>query len=685
MVSDAPRRKREAGAPVTAPHLFDDISPQTAAVLESRLTQAFPILSQRWATYLTTLPPEGPVPDLNAWLIVLQSAINGREVSEALQQLWRSGNAPATPLLPLPSQTSELLNVTFSCLLRKSATSPEPAFWHALLVVQNRIMSALPAPDGSSDDKPQAGALALERALRFDEMRQRLAEVTTLYDLARQLTTSLNLEEVLNSIVVNLRQVMNCRGCCIFLLDEDSQLLEIKAADGLKPKWRDAARLRVGEGAAGRAVANQEVVYIPDTHQDPTFIFFDEAVRSLMVIPLQTKNKVIGAINVDDSRPNAFGPAQERLLTIAAAQAAIAIENARLFSEVLSEQQLTQAIIQHMADGLLMMDRQGEIVRCNPALAGMLGMRIREIVGQNVHAASLDPRLAAICGPATQRERTGVLANEITLEEPHPRALRIFASAVTDETGDIIGEVRVVHDVTKQRELDQMKDDFVSTVSHELRTPLFSIQGFVRLMLDEPDLDKETRREFLSIIERQTNNLAEMVANLLDLSRLAEGRLDMVYRPVQMLDIIRQTVLKLRGYAHRQGVRLLMDLPSSLPVIHGDAQRLEQVITNLLGNALKFTEKGGQVEIKAWVDGDQMLVAVTDTGIGIPAEELEHIFSKFYQIEAHSEHSVTGSGLGLHITRQIVEGHRGRIWATSQVGTGSTLTVSLPLGNEEPE
>ena len=521
--------------------------------------------------------------------------------------------------------------------------------------------------------------LALERARLFDETRQRLSEVATLYTMAQRIAGNLDLQMVLDTIVDSLRHALGCRGCCIFLIDPSGQNLEIKAASGLKPHWRKMAKLRLGEGAAGRAAAEARTVYLPDTAQEPGFIFFDEEVRSLMVAPLLAHGGVIGTINVDDDQPNAFGSAQERLLTIIAAQAGIAVENARLFANVSKQQQQTQAIVQYMADGLLLIDGQGFIVTCNPALAMMLDMHPGQIVGQRVHSPDLPPRLADIIGTTTHRARTGVLSKEVTIETPRPRTLQIFSTTVIDDSGTPIGEVRVVHDITRERELEQLKDDFMSTISHELRTPLFSIQGFVQIMMGDENLDPATHKEFLTIIQNQAVQLGEMVNNLLDLSKFDEGKLELERKPVAMLDLIHQTTLKLQGFAHQQKVKVVLKLPALLPTISGDAQRLEQVLTNLIGNAIKFTDAGGQVLVTAYTSDGELQVEVKDNGIGIPQEALDQIFSRFYQVEDKSERSARGSGLGLHIAQRIVKGHGGRIWAESKTGRGSTFCFTLPL------
>lgn len=177
-------------------------------------------------------------------------------------------------------------------------------------------------------------AIALENAQLYEETEQRLAEVSTLYTLAQRMTTSLDLNQMLDSVVVILRRVIDCRSCCIFLLNEESGLLEIRAASGIKPKWQKEAKLHVGEGVSGRVMTERRPIYIPDAHKEPDFIFFDPVVRSLLVVPMITKGHVIGTLSVDDAKPDAFNLDDGRLLTIAAAQAATMIENARLYESL---------------------------------------------------------------------------------------------------------------------------------------------------------------------------------------------------------------------------------------------------------------------------------------------------------------------------------------------------------------
>jgi NtrC-family two-component system sensor histidine kinase KinB len=521
-------------------------------------------------------------------------------------------------------------------------------------------------------------AIAIDNASLFEETRRRLNEVATLYTLASEITGSLDLQQVLNKVVVSMRHITRCRGCCIFLLDEKGEVLEIKAADGVSPRWQQEARLRVGEGISGKAVAERRVVYVPDTRQAPDFVPFDPTVRSILAVPLIVKDRVIGALNIDDSSPDAFNPEQERLLTITAAQAAIVIENARLFAEIMSAKRRNDAIITHMADGLLMLDPQGHVVSLNPALEKMLGIKEKEVLGQLVTDSETDSRLAAICQRGGEEELGGVTVKEISLSEPADRTFKVFASDMRDSSGNHLGEVRVLHDVTRERELDRLKDDFISFVVHELRTPLSAILGFVQLILDDQVPDTGTQREFLTIVKRQAAQLGTLVDNLLDLSRLESGLIKLKEEPVSMSSVLQQVGTKMQGLAQSKGIALEVTTPADLLTVIGDDRWLEQVVTNLVGNAIKFTPEGGRVTVSGEVEGPEVLIEIADTGPGIPAEALELIFSKFYRVSNVATRAAEGTGLGLYIARKAVESHGGRIWVESTVGEGSTFRFALP-------
>lgn len=610
--------------------------------------------------------------NLDKWLACLRDAAIGSDISPHFQQLN----------LDLPT-LSQLLEASTT-----ASTGADLTLLQTMLQAQNRVVSAFsqqttpaaiiaPTIEGPDDFPMPPGMPSYLEWSRL--MQQRLAEVSAIYTLAQEMTSTLDLDMLLTHLVDTIRQVVDCRACVLFLLDNDGKRLEIRAASGLKTHWRRTASLAVGEGAAGKAVQHKQTVYIRNTSLDPSYIVFDPAVMSIIVVPLLIQDRVIGTINLDDTAPNAFGPEQERLLSIAASQAAIAIENARLFEQVRSEEQQTRAIIDHMADGLLVLNRAGDILRVNATLLRFLDLSIEQIVGQNIFHNQLPHALAAITKHSTLKPQPPARSSqEIVFSTPQKRILRLTPTILTNPQHTPIGEVLVVHDVTQERELEQFKDDLIATVSHELRTPLFSIQGFISLILDQEVTDQAQQRKFLKIIQRQTYQLTNLVNNLLDMNKLSAGLLELHTEFIQIDDIIEQVLMKLEGFAQNKKVDLVFQQTRPLPSIMGDAQRLEQIITNLVGNAIKFTPANGNVHVTTSVTPTRVIIKISDTGIGIPEADLPHIFGKFYQVAASQKRQAQGTGLGLHISKQLIEHHGGEIRVESHPGQGSTFFVALP-------
>jgi two-component system sensor histidine kinase KdpD len=238
----------------------------------------------------------------------------------------------------------------------------------------------------------------------------------------------------------------------------------------------------------------------------------------------------------------------------------------------------------------------------------------------------------------------------------------------------------LLRDITREKELDKMKSQLLSTVSHELRTPLASIKGFATTLLrDDVDWDEESRREFLSIIDEESDRLTELISNLLDMSRIEAGTLRVEPEPTDLDPIFRETAAEFQLMTRAHQIRV--HVPPALPPVMADPRRARQVLRNLVENAVKYSPEGGSITISAGVVNGRVRTSVADQGIGIGPEQLEHIFDRFYQVDSASTRSVGGSGLGLSICKAIVEAHGERIWVESQPDMGSTFHFTLPLAS----
>jgi signal transduction histidine kinase/CheY-like chemotaxis protein len=273
---------------------------------------------------------------------------------------------------------------------------------------------------------------------------------------------------------------------------------------------------------------------------------------------------------------------------------------------------------------------------------------------------------------------------EITLSEPHHRVLKIRTNPVIDSNGDYIGCVKMVRDVTAEHEISQMKNEFVSTVSHELRTPLTSIKGYVDLILDGETGDiNEIQREFLGIVKQNSDRLVALINDMLDISRIESGRIHLKIEPIDIADSIAGGIDTFRAIIDQHGMTLNLSVPRDLPAAAGDRDRVGQVLTNLMSNAIKYSPGGGSIEVKARTRGHQVVVSVRDTGIGISREDQTHLFDKFYRVDSSLTREIGGTGLGLSICKTIIELLGGQVWVESTPGKGSTFSFSLPIAPKE--
>ena len=333
------------------------------------------------------------------------------------------------------------------------------------------------------------------------------------------------------------------------------------------------------------------------------------------------------------------------------------------------------AIVSSMQDGLIVLDKNQHITRLNPAMEQMLGVRAAEVINKSISELETTPRLM----PLARLSQVQSPDDEMIITEPYDRVLRVHSSRLNDMAGRDLGEVRVVLDVTRERELDQMKSDFIANVSHELRTPLHSIRGFVKLMLDGTVSDEKTQKEFLSIIDEQSLHLSNLVSSILDMAVMESGEIVLERQPVSIKEVIDKVVVRLRKIADDKKITVEADVPETLPIIEGDSEKLEQVITNLVHNAIKFNSEGGRVTVAAVVRNSRMLVQIVDQGIGIPAGDVPHLFDKFFKVDGSMPWTSSGTGLGLYIVKQIIEAHGGKIWVESSYGEGSAFSFELPL------
>ncbi len=343
--------------------------------------------------------------------------------------------------------------------------------------------------------------------------------------------------------------------------------------------------------------------------------------------------------------------------------------------ELSEEKADLSAILAGMTEGVLVARPDGRIRLTNQALRHQFGIT-EETVGKTVLEAFRNVPLQELVGEVIQDG--DVSARELSFLTPNERTYELSATRLQGNHGAVTGVIIVFHDITRMRQFENTRKEFVANVSHELRTPLSIIKGYVETLLDDQPPDAETARQFLHTIQRHSRRLEALIADLLSISALESQQARLNFEPVSMRAAAQSVLDELARQAQEKSITVSLKIPEQLPAVRADAQRLHQVLFNLLDNAIKYTQSGGHVTILAAEKDGAIETAVADDGAGIAPEHLPHVFERFYRVDKARSRELGGTGLGLSIVKHIVQSHGGRVWAESQIEKGSTFYFTLP-------
>lgn len=414
-------------------------------------------------------------------------------------------------------------------------------------------------------------------------------------------------------------------------------------------------------------------------------------------LPLRFEDDYLGIIYLFRGG-SAFSKLDWQVLEGFAFQAAIAVRNARLYQQLATERSRLAAIVQNSADGIMILSPDGRVQVINQALAAMTGigpadaiglscdmvLPLRNVEGDNFCSGDVDIDLL----------EAGGLRCEGDLERPGGGHVTVAVTftPLTGENGRLVNVIVNVIDITRFREEEEMKSTFISIMSHELKTPVALIKGYAQtLARPDAEWDAGIARQSLEIVEEEADRLEALINNLLDASRIQAGGLRLDLTDVNLLRLLERIAQDYRTQTEKHVIEL--DLATSLPVINADEERLRQVFTNLLNNAIKYSPEGGTIRLGGWVEPykvdeghkRRIVLYVADEGIGIPEDELPRIFERFYRVDSGLRRSTAGVGIGLFLIQAIIEAHGGEVWVRSEVGKGTTFFIALPLEDEESE
>jgi PAS domain S-box-containing protein len=507
-----------------------------------------------------------------------------------------------------------------------------------------------------------------------------------LLELARLITEELDLDTVLGRIVrVSAEMLAGHAG--LIALREEKGGWRVASEHGIHPSFLKYLTPLLGD--------------IPD-HGDPARFELPEVSRRLQRItqaasmglltgvglPMIARGEVVGVVFVFRSYPSAFSAHDRALLQSFADQAAIAVHNARLYTQVTQEKKFVDAVLESSADGIFILDPSHRFARFNRACARITGMTADEALGRQheeiIRWKRRQPGLsleqAEAGGWPLTDQATLYVEGELIVRSGGTVSVGITYAPTLSPDGDLLSIVANVRDITKFREAEEVKSTFVSIVSHELRTPVALIKGYVgTLRREDAEWDPAVVHDSLAVIEEEADRLAELIDDLLDASRLQAGALSLARSEVA-LDRLAARLAERFGTQSRAHT-FHVDFPGGFPVVIGDEDRLSQVLSNLLSNAVKYSPDGGQVTLSGRARPEGVVVCVRDEGPGFSPDDVPRVFDRFYRA-ADAARKTKGAGLGLYLAKAVVEAHGGSIWVDDSLKRGARICFSLPYSSE---
>lgn len=496
-----------------------------------------------------------------------------------------------------------------------------------------------------------------------DETRRRNRELNLLPEIGKQLSARLDIKELANVLLKRTMETLGAIQGNMIVLGENGvqENYQIVLSGG-------AQDLTLPEKLVNHVQETRQGLVIEDAVNDPLWqADANMSIRSALVAPIFGRHSLLGLIILIHEQENYFTSNHLLLLQAIAGQAAIAVENAQLYSKVMQEQKKLSAILHHASEAIMLFDEQARLTLLNPA-GEQLFTDLEAKRQQPLPAGHGYEGFINLLNDA----RSSQIAKSAEIVWPDHRTFTAFIAPIEDG-----GTVAILHDVSRFKDLDQVKNEFIATASHDLKNPLTSIGGYTTLLEQAGSLNPN-QKEFVKHIQQATKTMSELVQNMMSLVQL-DLEATQTYEPVDMKELLAEMATEFDLQAKEKLQTLDADYPSEPVYVRGDAFQLRQVFRNLISNAIKYTPQGGNIQLKAMQNNGQITIHVKDNGYGIPAADLPFIFNRFYRVRSGKASEIEGNGLGLAIVKAIVAEHNGAVNVESEMGKGTCFSVLLPI------
>lgn len=570
------------------------------------------------------------------------------------------------------------------------------------LVVKGRTIGALTVTCGSDkglkeDEKNLIDALttqmsvAIDNARLFQESTRRAKELSSIHQIINVIISNNPFQSRLDAMVELAAKLMNQAFCAVALL-EGGHYLGLKSTYGLRREFINDWHSSALAGIADDVIKEGHFFCSSDGQEElvRTHPFLQKAeISSLIVAPLRIQDNVTGILLFGNYENYKYKADEKKLLSFLADQVALGLENVTLYVNAILDKNKMEAILNSMGDGVITLNWKKEITACNEAAAVIAGWSEQEMIGKSCpeifrgkdshgieQCETHCPFIQMLASPESMMRGVKNKGSIVTRagEERFIEATHSLLSV----GGELQGEVIVFRDVTEEKLLQQMKSDFIASVAHDLRTPLAAIKGYAMTLIKHGGkFDKDTQREFFMIINSEIDRLTRLLENLLNLTKMEVGKL--ITRPEKFNVLILLKKVRDLYQMNTSKHTIIIENDQSSPYALADVDQVEQILNNLVSNAIKYSPSGGKVVLSVTTEDGLMKISAEDEGIGIPEEEKENIFERYHRVDSSSTRRISGTGLGLFITKILVEAQGGKIGLESTLGEGSRFYFTLPL------
>lgn len=575
-----------------------------------------------------------------------------------------------------------------------------------------------------------------------EEVKNLLNETKELYRIGVALTSADTLEEVLETLLIEALRTVNAPAGSIALYDEESDLLTLKASHGFSKDFSQVTQWKVRDGGMTDHILSKRIPTIISDIEKYPFVdnrnLIKEGIKSIVAVPLFANEHITGVLYLDDFKPRDWTQREIEFITLLGIQAAYAIEKFRLIETISETQTYLKNVLNNSADIIITTDTEGRIVEFNSGASRVLGYSKEEIIGKKAEDLWVRPDNRNEILKILEKE--GYISNyetQLITKDGQIIDASLTLSYIRNGDGKIHGTVGISKDITEKKKLERaieernlelhelnekleekvlertkdlekanralersnrLKSQFIATMSHELRTPLNSILGFSELLMDEVfGTLTEKQKRYANNIYNSGSHLLQLINNILDIAKIESGKMELHYESFSVRQAISEVETVIKPLADKKNQNVAIAIGEKVSILKADKVKFKQVLYNLLSNAVKFTHEGGDVFLEAELIGGEnssyfaknpnispgnencLKISVTDTGIGIKKEDHEKIFSEFEQVDSSFSRRYEGTGLGLALTKKLVELHGGAISVESEQGKGSKFTIVIPL------